>query len=284
MLTCETLKHRSRDGAVLPVSVWPGVPERKPVILLHSLFFDATMFATCLPALAGDRTIIAPTFRGQRSADLGAHAPTIAQLVDDLVDQLAVLDVGPLHLVGSSMGGYVAMEFIRNHGGRVASLSLSCCTCEREQRPERFEALSQYIASGPHPDTASRLAGIMFGKTSVTAPTPVVREWIDRFADTPPEMSAVIDAMFAHPAYDDVLARYDGPALLMAGAEDAAKSPADMERIASHLRDGRMKTFDRCGHTPAVEVPEAYGSTLAAFLAEVDATEFADERGARNVH
>lgn len=280
----QTIRHIADDGAVLPLAILTADADKVPVVVLHSLFFDGGMFAACLPLLGQNRTVIAPTFRGQGDADLGSKPPTVAQLAEDLAGALSQLGVSKVHLVGSSMGGYVAMEFLRDHADRTASLTLSCCTSEKEKSPERFAALSRFIASGPHADTGSRVAGIMFGATSLAAPTTDVAAWVDRFGQTPPGMSVAIDAMFAHPAYDDVLTRYDGPALLFAGREDNAKSPADMKRIASFLKAPRLIELDGVGHTPPVEAPTAFGSAVADFLVAHDMPTATSLGAQTNVH
>lgn len=280
----QTIPYIANDGAKLPFAIFRADTDKVPVVLLHSLFFDGGMFTACLPLLGQSRTVIAPTFRGQGDAELGSKSPTVAQLAEDLAGALSQLGVSKVHLVGSSMGGYVAMEFLRNHEGRVASLTLSCCTSEREKSPDRFAALSRFIASGPHADTGSRVAGIMFGATSLADPTADVAAWVDRFGQTPPSVSVAIDAMFAHPAYDDVLAQYDGPALLFAGREDNAKSPADMQRIASFLKAPRLIELDGVGHTTPVEAPQAFGSAVAEFLAENDMPKTTSLGAQANVH
>lgn len=275
--------HAGVDGDDLPTAVWQGEGARVPLVLLHSLFFDGTMFAPVARLMGQDRMILAPTFRGQGGAALGKDSPSIEKLAADLETTLSALGVERAHFVGSSMGGYVAMEFLRRNADRVASLTLSCCTCEVEQRPERFAALSQFVASGPHPDTGARIAGIMFGTSTLDNPSDIVSDWIERFAKTPPSMSVVIDAMFAHPAYDDVLAGYDGPSLLIAGAEDRAKSPADMARIASHLWQPRSVTIERSGHTPAVEAPELFAAAVSDFIADCEAQHRQMRKAGRHV-
>lgn len=279
----DVMNFAVQDGTRLPVAVWRGGDTRTPIVLLHSLFFDATMFMPLVELSAGNRMVVAPTFRGQGTAKPGQAEPNIAQLADDLSCTLVGLGISRAHIVGSSMGGYVAMEFLRHNADRVASLTLSCCTCEVEQRPERFAALSQFVASGPHPDTGARIAGIMFGTSTLDNPSDTVSDWIERFAKTPPSMSVVIDAMFAHPAYDDVLAGYDGPSLLIAGAEDRAKSPADMARIASHLRQPRSVTIERSGHTPAVETPVLFAAAVNGFIADCEAQHRQMRKAGRHV-
>ncbi len=68
--------------------------------------------------------VIAPDLRGlglSDAPDLGYSMPTYA---DDLAALLEALQVDEVVLVGLSMGGYVAFEFLRRHRERVRALVL----------------------------------------------------------------------------------------------------------------------------------------------------------------
>ncbi len=237
-----------------------------PLILLHSLFFTGEMFAPAATVLSQTHTCLAPTFRGQDGAGRGTYAPTVAQLAQDVVHWLDAAGYDKIHLVGSSMGAYVAMEILRQRPAQVKSIVLSCCTAEEEQDPARFAELAEFLAEGPGPKTSNKIAELMFGEAALDAPSPFVSSWIERFAETPAAMAEVVECMFAHPAYHDVLAAYGGPALLLAGRQDKAKSPADMARLAAELPQAELHIFETAGHTPAVELPEDFAACVSAFL------------------
>lgn len=76
--------------------------------------------------------------------------------------------------------------------------------------------------------------------------------------------------MFAHPDYGATLRGYSGPALLLAGAQDRAKSPADMEKIAVNMPQAETYVFDGVGHTPAVEDPITFAARIHDFIAAAD--------------
>lgn len=242
-----------------------------PVLCLHSLFFTGEMFRPVADTLSIKWTIFAPTYRGHGRQSTGGKSPTVAQLARDIVDWLGAAQIDRVHLIGSSMGAYVAMELLRDQSDRIASVVLACCTCEAEADPDRFDKLAAFIASGPRDTTGQVIAEVMFGRDSLGAPSPLVESWTARFGATPPEMAEAVAAMFAHPGYGDVLRAYAGPVLLVAGAQDRAKSVADMEHIATHLPQAERCVFDAVGHTPAVEAPDAFAARVATFLAQVDA-------------
>ncbi|MGQ7843946.1 alpha/beta fold hydrolase [Granulosicoccus sp. 3-233] len=270
------LKNYAADGTqALPLYHWPATESavKPPVVLLHSLFFDGTMFENCVRFLSKQRDCYAPTFRGQCNVDTGNVTPTIERLALDIAYLVDQLELDKFHLVGSSMGAYVAMEMIRRHNQQIASLTLSCCTAEVEKNPERFAQLSQYLSDGPQNDSKERISRLMMGQSSLRNPTSIINHWVNKFANISRNMSVVVDCVFAHPGYEDVLATYTSPALLIAGREDRAKSVEDMTRIANQLTQAQTLVFETSGHTPAVEAPELFGSEIGRFLNSVDSTQ-----------
>lgn len=269
MSQSEISKIDQPDGYRMSVRSWPTPSEtgkKTPLVLLHSLFFTGEMFAPTAAILSRTHDCVAPTFRGQDGRGRGDRAPTVAQLAQDILHWFDEAEYGPVHLVGSSMGAYVAMEILRHRPNQVASLTLSCCTADAEQDPARFAKLTAFLAQGPGPQTSDTIAALMFGQATRAALNPWAAFWIEHFAQTPAAMAEVVECMFAHPAYHDVLAAYSGPALLLAGRQDKAKSPGDMARIAARLPQAHSHIFETAGHTPAVEMPDAFAACIGAFL------------------
>jgi pyruvate dehydrogenase E2 component (dihydrolipoamide acetyltransferase) len=96
------------------------------VVLVHGFGGDADNWLFNIGALAEVATVYA--------LDLPGHGQSTKQLKDASVDGLAatltefldVLDIGPAHLVGHSMGGAVVLKTALNHPNRVRSLTLIC--------------------------------------------------------------------------------------------------------------------------------------------------------------
>lgn len=255
----------------MPVfAVVDGDTDKYPVICLHSLFFTGEMFGPLAHNLASGHACFAPTYRGHAGLADWGKPPSVGQLAIDILEWFDLAGFSKVHLIGSSMGAYVAMEMMHRDADRIASVVLSCCTCQREPAPERFAALADFIADGPQDTTAQMVSDIMFGMQSTTAPTRLVQNWMDRFAQTSATMGQAISAMFAHPDYSGVLDAYHGPALLCAGAQDRAKSIADMDRIAAHLPQAERHVFLSAGHTPAIETPDEFATLVSNFIARVE--------------
>ena len=95
------------------------------VVLLHSSVSGNRQWRTLMPELARDSHVVAPNLFGY-----GKTSPWPADRRQTLADHVALVDavlrevVGPVHLVGHSFGGAVALEFARIHPHRVGRMVL----------------------------------------------------------------------------------------------------------------------------------------------------------------
>ncbi len=94
------------------------------VLLVHGLLASADLnWSLAVPELATHFHVIAPDLRGH-----GDGIPTRrfdgAQCADDLAALVEVLDLGPIIVVGYSLGGLVAQLFARRHPKMVRGLVL----------------------------------------------------------------------------------------------------------------------------------------------------------------
>ncbi|RLV57132.1 alpha/beta fold hydrolase [Aeromicrobium phragmitis] len=231
------------------------------MIALHSLFFDGSMFDD-VAALTG-RPIIAPDHRGQgsRRDEAAVGVDTLADDVCALVEDLE----GPVHLVGSSMGAYVAMVAAARLGERVRTCTLSAATADAEQRPEVFAAL---VAELRDPGPAARVDLItrtMFGAAFLEPGGDRYRRWREHFARLDPAVADAAELVFARRSLWEDVRAVTAPLLLLAGGLDRAKSPADMQRISDEVGCPPPLVFSNSGHTPFVEQPREVAEALASF-------------------
>src|SRR3954452_5044435 len=100
-------------------------------LLVHGFPLDHTMWDAQIEALSKHSRVIAPDLRGFGQSPLGpvdpTHGITMERYADDLAELLDELNLGvhqPVVLVGLSMGGYVAWQFVRKYASRVRALAL----------------------------------------------------------------------------------------------------------------------------------------------------------------
>jgi pimeloyl-ACP methyl ester carboxylesterase len=171
------------------------------------------------------------------------------------------------------MGGYVAMQMLRQRPDRIAALALvdTKATADGpEARAVRERTAQQALAAGSlAPLAEGMLPGLLGGTTRQERPAVVERtmRWI-RTA-SPASAAWAMRAMADRPDSLATLAEFAGPALVVAGAEDVLSPRAEQDLMVGALPNVRYVEIAHCGHLSAVERPDELSAALQAFLAEV---------------
>src|SRR5215211_135269 len=102
-----------------------GQEDGIPVLFVHGNASSSRFFEETLAALPPGYRGLAPDLRGYGGSETRPLDATrgLRDFSDDLHDLVSTLDLGPLHLVGWSAGGSVAMQFTMDHASTVASLA-----------------------------------------------------------------------------------------------------------------------------------------------------------------
>jgi len=228
-----------------------------PLVLLPGLLCDAAVWAPQCDAL----TDIAD-----------CHVPDLTR--DDTMAGMAarVLAEVPYErfaLAGFSMGGYCALEMLRQAPERVTHLALldtSAHTDDAERRAERerFITLAQGGAFMP----ITRLMVPTLVHPSRVGDEPVVRVIRDMAERIGPE--AFVRQQQAIISRSDSIAHLPAiacPTLVMCGEQDLRTSLAAHETMARIIPGARLVTIPDCGHMVTLERPEAVSAALREWLA-----------------
>ena len=118
------LRARLRERLNRPVGD-PGSPEFSggrgtPLLLLHGLGGTWRVWVPVLPALTRRHHVIAPTLLGHDGSPTTATAPRVSDLVDAVEARLDAEGLDRVHVVGNSLGGWIALELARR--GRARSV------------------------------------------------------------------------------------------------------------------------------------------------------------------
>lgn len=175
-------------------------------------------------------------------------------------------------LAGLSMGGYVALEIMRQAPNRVLRLALLDTTARPENPARatlrRADMSAVSLASEAH----RRFAGItprllpQFIHASRLA-EPVAQEVMDMTARVGPDVylrqqTAILARADSRP----ILADIEVPTLIGVGESDAVTPPRLAEEMAAAVPGAKLHVFARCGHLPPMEDPEATAALLRRWL------------------
>ncbi|MBW0097871.1 alpha/beta hydrolase [Pseudonocardia sp. KRD-184] len=105
---------------------WDRAGTGEPLLLLHGIGSTHDDFAALRPRLDARYQVLAPDLPGHgRSAPLDRR-PTVAAIADAIEADLDDMGAGPVHVLGNSLGGRVALELaVRGRARSVVALSPS---------------------------------------------------------------------------------------------------------------------------------------------------------------
>lgn len=244
-----------------------------PLVLLHAFPLSSVMWLEQREGLSDGCRVITPDLRGWGGSPLGDDEPSIEAMADDVAAFLDAKNIDAAVIGGMSMGGYVAMSFLRRHPGRMLGLILADTKASADAEPARAnreriaartladgspEVLLEDVFPGLLGRTTKQRRALVSGRVRglVQAAPPPAAAWSQR-------------AMASRPDSFDVLRTARVPALVVVGEEDQLSPVADAEAMAGALPDARMVTIPEAGHLSAVEQPEQFNAAVREFLAAV---------------
>jgi 3-oxoadipate enol-lactonase len=236
------------------------------LLLIGGLGFGRWGFFKQVPAFSRHFRTITFDVRGERRLENG-----VADLVEDVVALLDHLCIRKTHVLGTSLGGFVAQELALMRPDLVDRLVL-VCTSYGGKGPESMspQALADMLGwSSFSPEGALRR-----GLETATSETyraehedefeQIVR-W--RLADSPSE-AAYYEQARAGADFD--LSRDVGhitsPTLVIHGADDRYVPVANAAALAGAIADARLRVLDDAGHLVFIERFADVNSAVISFL------------------
>jgi 3-oxoadipate enol-lactonase len=254
------------NGVSLAVEVRGDGPA---VLFIHGYPLDRSIWTHQVAALDG-WTRIAPDLRGMGQSDapdLGYNMETYAA---DLAALLDLLGVDQVVLVGLSMGGYVAFEFLRRWSHRVRGLVLLDTRAEAdtpEGKKARDAAAATAREEGAKAVAEATLPKVLGASTLAGAPATVERVRAMMAATPVAGMVGALGAMRDRPDSTPLLPDLAGiPVLVIVGDEDEVIPPAQARAMADAIPGSSLVVIRSAGHLPTMERPVETTDALLAFL------------------
>jgi len=238
-----------------------------PVVLCHGLGGNHASWWQQVGALASEFRVVTWDQRGfgNSTRRTGSFGPQVA--VDDLLALTAHLGLGRVHLVGQSMGGWVAMGAALRAPARVASLTLTdtiagVWTGEVESiTAASASAVAARFAPGAvgrHPALGDRFA-------HANPELATLYQLISSMGDKPPD--AEVFVMLAKMRADlDEVGTLDLPVHVVVGEFDELCPPEAVRKVAEAIPGARFTLLPGSGHSPYFEDPATWNRVVSEFV------------------
>jgi pimeloyl-ACP methyl ester carboxylesterase len=258
------------NGARLAYAVTGSGPET--VLFIHGLMLASESWEAQRDHLAASHRVVTFDLRGQGQSE---HTPTgldLDSLAQDTAALIEALDIGPCHIVGFSMGAFIALRIAARRPELVRSLLLVGPSAEAEARsnaPRYALMIGLVTLFGPRP-VASRMMRILFGDTFLGAPERAAEKarWRAVVDTLPRSITRAAAASAGRGAITAELARISAPTLVLSGVEDRPVSPAHARAVADGIAGAQFEAVPETGHAVMLERPDWFNARLTHWLNE----------------
>jgi pimeloyl-ACP methyl ester carboxylesterase len=270
------MRRRSRRPGRL---AWQESGSGPDIVLLPSFPADSRMHGDLLRHPVGHVVVVDPPGFGRSAPAANAPEPyaveEFAAAVGRLVDRLGL--ERPV-LVGTGLGGYVALELAARRPRSFAGLVVVGCGPNADP-PEKAGMREETAASALKQGTAALAANApksLHPKAGPRAQNALRRMIAD---SDPAGYAAAVRGMARRPAPSATASRVRIPALVMRGRDDPFAPPAAARRLAELLPRGDFLEIPGA-HLAPLEYPTAFRRELERFVASVQAGRRAAAGGA----
>ena len=257
-------------------AVWvEEIGHGEPLLYLHGIADLHGARATPLEflnALARSHTIIAPAHPGCAESDENDDIEGIEDIVFHTLEDAHNLGLETFHLVGTSVGGWIAAEFAVRHRERIRSLTLIGATglyipnqpiadifmavqstdggCYADFREMLFADADQKVALEMFPDGLGQLNHELLRYKTF--------RFLSRVGFRPPYLYNRLLRQRLH--------RYENSALIICGENDNMVPLSHAKAYHDGLHSAHLEVLPNLGHSAIIEAPLDIAERITAFI------------------
>jgi pimeloyl-ACP methyl ester carboxylesterase len=240
-----------------------------PVLFISGTSVDRLIWGGQVAHLMSHYRCVTFDNRDVGESSIVASGYTPREMAADAAALMAALDLPPAHVVGHSLGGAIAQELALAAPARLRSLTLVGTWARNDEYTRALFRMWKRIHAAldaPAFLEAMLLTGVGHTFLNAVGMETLVGMFLAAPHPQPGEAFArQVDADLAH----DIaarLGRITAPTLVIAGEEDTIFPAHHHRMLADGIPGARLVTLAHAGHSPLLEVTDAFNAVLAEFL------------------
>ncbi|HEX3789871.1 MAG TPA: alpha/beta fold hydrolase [Pseudonocardiaceae bacterium] len=247
----------------------------EPVVMLHGTSSHLEVYSRNVHALADAGfavhaiDMVGHGFSGKPDRDL-----EVPDYVRHLGDYLDAIGARQAHLIGESLGGWVAAWFAAEHPERTRSLQLLASGGTRAVPAvmERIRTTTTLAVTSPDRRyTRDRLANLLADPETIDEDLVDARFAIyhqPEFVKMLPHLLCMQDMTVRQRNLlrPDRMGRISAPTRIYWGRHNPMGDVSEAEGIHAAIPGSRLEIFEGCGHFPQIEFPERFNELAVEFL------------------
>jgi 3-oxoadipate enol-lactonase len=248
----------------------------EPVLLLAGLGQGSWTWRDVVPLLEADGRVLARDVPGTGSRNEEAARRSIGDMAADARDLLRTEGIERAHVVGLSMGGYVAMTLALDEPALVRSLVLIGTGGggpDRVRRPAHVAAAFSDALATPYEEFSRRTMPYTFAAGWTEAHPERFEQILAARLERPTSYDTIeAHAIACYDFYDSGIdaERIHIPALVVHGDQDLIIPVENGRRLARRLPNAEYVELEGRGHNLPLEDPETVSQLILEFVERVD--------------
>jgi pimeloyl-ACP methyl ester carboxylesterase len=242
-----------------------------PLVIIMGLRRNLEWWYRQIPALSKNFRVIAFDNRGAGRSDKPVMEYSIRLFADDTAGLMEALDVPSAHILGISMGGYIAQELALNHPARVKTLVLGCTGCGGERAvlmsPERMEKFTANAGLKPE-EILRKDMDIYFSDEFVAMNPDKIKEFVRislKHYQPPDAFERQFEACLRHDTVDR-LKHISVPTLIMTGDNDPLVPPENSYILKELIPGADLAVFPGGRHCFFIEMADQFNRRAVDFI------------------
>ena len=207
--------------------------------------------------------------RGIGETSEGQKDFAIEQFAEDTYGLMDALDIEKAHVLGWSMGSYIAQELALKHPEKINKLVLYASVCSPEMFPPSPEVLSALEdTSGTPEEQGARWISVIFPSDWIKNNGERIKEIFYRpLGNVKPEnIGKQAMAIGKWEGSCSRISSINNKTLVIAGKEDVLVPPVNSEYLASKISNSKLVLVDGAGHALMFQDPEKFTREVTEFL------------------
>ena len=245
-----------------------------PLVLIMGLRRNVEWWYGQIPALSKHFKVVAFDNRGAGRSEKPVMDYTIKLFADDTMGLMEALNIKKAHVLGVSMGGYIAQELAINYPDKVRSLVLGCTSAGGERvvlmSSERLKKFTANEGLSPE-QILQKDMDIYFSDKFIRENPEKIKEFIEissRYYQPPDAFMRQFAACLKHDTVKR-LQRITVPTLIMSGDDDPLVPPGNSRILKEFISHAELNFFRGKRHCFFIEEADQFNQKVISFLKSV---------------
>ncbi len=238
------------------------------IVFSHGLLMSGKMFKAQVDYFKARYKCVIYDHRGQGRSEVTEEGYDMESLTSDAIGLINELKLGPCHMVGLSMGGFVTMRMAARHRELLKSIMLIETSADLEPNKFKYNVLNTIVKLFGVKAVINKVMPIMFGKTFLNDPNrqDEVDYWRGEILNNQKTITKSVTGVIQRDSVSKELGKVSVPTLVIAGDEDVATTLEKARNIKLKIPQAHLAVIKRAGHSSTIEEPRQVIEAMEVFL------------------